>query len=50
MDRLRPNRRELLLAVSAGCVGLAGCGQRSDSEEIQYEYGAAYGAQYSSDE
>ena len=50
MERLRSTRREILLAVSASCVGLAGCEQRIDSAEIQYEYGAAYGAQYASDE
>jgi len=46
MDRLRPERRDVLLAISASCVGLASCGRRSDSEESQYEYGAAYGVRY----
>ena len=45
MTRSEMRRRDALLAVSGGCVLLAGC---SDTTADQDGYGTAYGAEYGS--
>ncbi|SEH16625.1 hypothetical protein SAMN04487967_2747 [Natronorubrum sediminis] len=46
MKRTELRRRDLLVAVSGGCVALAGC---SELSATRAGYGAAYGNEYGAD-